>query len=156
MPFGNTSSPFLLNATIKHHFNSYSTSNSVTVQELKENLYVGDWLSGADTVEEASNMLSEALNILLAAGMILSKWHTNNDFLINQHYQFFERETEGVTKLLGMFWNPYDDMFSFKDLNLDNKFDLNFMKRNILSLIARLFDPLGLISPFTMYAKILF
>lgn len=47
-------------------------------------------------------------------------------------------------------------MFSFKGFSLGDDFDLNFTKRNFLSLIARMFDPLGLISPFTMYAKILF
>lgn len=153
LPFGNTSSPFLLNATLKHHLSSYP--DSVTVQELQENLYVDDWLSGADTVEEASKMLSEAQSILLDAGMILSRWHTNNDFLIKQHYQSFESEVDEVTKLLGMYWNSSEDMFSFKGLNLGDKYDLLCTKRNVLSLIARLFDPLGFISPFTMYAKIL-
>ncbi|XP_076037863.1 uncharacterized protein LOC143023227 [Oratosquilla oratoria] len=62
VPFGNTSSPFLLNATIRHHLNSYPVS--VTVQELQENLYVDDWLSGADTVEEANTMFLEAQSIL--------------------------------------------------------------------------------------------
>ncbi|XP_076055279.1 uncharacterized protein LOC143033676 [Oratosquilla oratoria] len=55
-----------------------------------------------------------------------------------------------------MHWKASKDVFSFKGLNLDCNFDLNFTKRNFLSLIARLFEPLGLISPFTMYAKILF
>ncbi|KAK4324412.1 hypothetical protein Pmani_004972 [Petrolisthes manimaculis] len=154
VPFGNTSSPFLLNATLKHHLNSYPVS--ITVQELQENLYVDDWLSGADTVEEASKMFNEAQNILLDAGMTLSKWHSNNDFLINQHHQYFEPQVEQVMRLLGMFWNSSMDVFSFKGLNLKNDFDLIFTKRNVLSLIARLFDPLGLISPFIMYAKILF
>lgn len=154
MPFGNTSSPFLLNSTLKHHLNSYP--DTVTVQELQENLYVDDWLSGADTVEEASKMLNEVQNILLDAGMTLSRWHTNNDFLINQHYQYFEPEVDEVTKLLGMYWNSSKDVFSFPGLNLGDKFYLNFAKGNVLSLIARLFDPLSLISPLTMYAKILF
>lgn len=153
VPFGNTSSPFLLNATIQHHLNAYP--ESATVKELKENLYVDDWLSGAYTVEEASKMLGEAQKILSGAGMTLSKWHSNSDFLINQHCQYFESEDD-VTKLLGMYWNSSEDVFSFKGLNLDEKFDLCFTKRNVLSLIARMFDPLGLISPFTMYAKILF
>ena len=109
VPFGNTSSPFLLNATLQHHFNSYH--DSVTVKELQENLYVDDWLSGADTVEEASRMLIEAQSILLDAGMTLSKWHTNNDFLIDQHYQYFEHEVDEVTKLLGMYWNSSEDVF---------------------------------------------
>ena len=153
VPFGNTSSPFLLNATIKHHLNSYP--DSVTVTELKENLYIDDWLSGADTVEDACKMFSEAQSILSEAGMTLSKWHTNNEHVISLHEQYFACDV-GTTKLLGMCWDPSDDVFSFKGFNLDNKFDLSLTKRNVLSLIARLFDPLGLISPFTMYAKILF
>ncbi|XP_066975339.1 uncharacterized protein [Macrobrachium rosenbergii] len=154
VPFGNSSSPFLLNAAIEHHLDSYN--NSVTVQELKENLYVDDWLSGVDTVEEASRMFSEAQSILLDAGMTLSKWHTNNDSLINQHYQYFEPEVEDVTKLLEMYWNSSEDVFSFEGLNLGNNFEFNCTKRKLLSLIARLFDPLGFISSFTMYAKVWF
>ena len=152
VPFGNTSSPFLLNVTIKHHLNFYS--NSVTIQELKENLYVDDWLSGANTVEEASKMLSEAQSVLSDAGMVLSKWHTNSDFLIDEHNQYFEPETS-VAKLLGMYWNSAEDVFLFKGIDLDNKKEFIYTKRNVLSLIARLFDPVGLINPFVMYAKIL-
>ncbi|XP_076037767.1 uncharacterized protein LOC143023139 [Oratosquilla oratoria] len=152
VPFGNTSSPFLLNATIRHHLNSYPVS--VTVQELQENLYVDDWLSGADTVEEANTMFLEAQSILSDAGMTLSKWNSNSKSLTHQLNQFFE--VGETTKLLGMHWKASKDVFSFKGLNLDCNFDLNFTKRNLLSLIARLFDPLGLISPYTMYAKILF
>ncbi|XP_066967891.1 uncharacterized protein [Macrobrachium rosenbergii] len=126
VPFGNISSPFLLNATIKYHLELYN--NSVTAQELKENLYVDDWLSGVDTVEEASRMFSEAQSKFLDAGMTLSKWHTNNDFLINQHYQYFEPELEDVTKLLGMYWNFSDDV-SFKGLNLGSNFEFNYTKK---------------------------
>ena len=40
VPFGNKSSPFLLNATIKHHLSLLDTTK--VVQELVENLYVDD------------------------------------------------------------------------------------------------------------------
>ncbi|XP_076044820.1 uncharacterized protein LOC143027420 [Oratosquilla oratoria] len=53
----------------------------MTVQELQENLYVDDWLSGADTVEEANTMFLEAQSILSDAGMTLSKWNSNNSSL---------------------------------------------------------------------------
>ena len=99
-------------------------------------------------------MLSEAQSVLSDAGMILSKWHTYSDFLINEHNQYFEPETS-VTKLLGMYWNSAEDVFLFKGIDLDNKKEFIYTKRNILSLIARLFDPIGLINPFVMYAKIL-
>ncbi|XP_076038999.1 uncharacterized protein LOC143024115 [Oratosquilla oratoria] len=53
----------------------------LTVQELQENLYVDDWLSGADTVEEANTMFREAQSILSYAGRTLSKWNSNNSSL---------------------------------------------------------------------------
>ena len=34
--------------------------------------------------------------------------------------------------------------------------DVTLMKRVVLSCVARLFDPLGFVSPFTMVAKMLF
>ncbi|XP_076030377.1 uncharacterized protein LOC143018673 [Oratosquilla oratoria] len=88
-------------------------------QSIRQNLCVDDWLSGADSVEEANAMFREAQSISSDAGMTFQS---------------------GI--LTG--------------LDLDCNFDLNITKRNILSLIVRLFDPLGLISTFTMYAKILF
>ena len=47
VPFGNSSSPFLLNATIKHHLTTVPQSH--VTQELNENLYVDDLLSGTDS-----------------------------------------------------------------------------------------------------------
>ncbi|XP_076035359.1 uncharacterized protein LOC143021637 [Oratosquilla oratoria] len=146
--------PIRVQRSDKDVFVAVRTIHTLTVQELQENLYVDDWLSGADTVEEANTMFCEAQSILSDAGMTLSKWNSNSKSLTHQLNQFFE--VGETTKLLGMHWKAFKDVFSFKGLNLDCNFDLNFTKRNILSLIARLFDPFGLISPFTMYAKILF
>ena len=42
-------------------------------------------------------MLNEAQNILSDAGMTLSKWHTNNDLLINEHLQYFDSDDNEVT-----------------------------------------------------------
>ena len=44
---GNTSSPVLLNATLKFHLSKFEKTR--TVEELTNNLYVDDWLTGADT-----------------------------------------------------------------------------------------------------------
>ena len=52
--FGVKSSPFLLNATIRHHLGKFGQSR--VVEELLENLYVDDWLSGADSESEVNNM----------------------------------------------------------------------------------------------------
>ena len=44
---GNTSSPFLLNATLKFNLSKFEKTRAV--EELTNNLYVDDMLTGADT-----------------------------------------------------------------------------------------------------------
>ncbi|XP_063389047.1 uncharacterized protein LOC134674826 [Cydia fagiglandana] len=54
-------------------------------------------------------------------------------------------------KILGLSWLPKEDTFTFKtSLN-----DCRCTKRSILSDIARIFDPLGLLSPVVFFAKYL-
>ena len=45
VPFGNCASPFLLNATIRHHLSKYPASR--VVQELQDNLYCDDFFVNA-------------------------------------------------------------------------------------------------------------
>ena len=43
--FGSASSPFMLNATLHHHLNHYNTP---VAEDMKENLYVDNIISGCD------------------------------------------------------------------------------------------------------------
>lgn len=155
VPFGNKSSPFLLNATIKHHLNLCPQSD--VVQELKENLYVDDWLTGAESINEGQAMFIEAAFILGKAGMTLSKWTSSNKYLVERFSDNsnFVSDKEAV-KILGMNWNMLHDYFSFDGFSIDSPLELIVTKRAVLSCLARVFDPLGLLSPFTMVVKILF
>ena len=71
--FGNASSPFLLNATVKHHLDKFDESK--VVLELKENLYVDDWLTGADSEEEIKQMKDEAGNVMSQGFLIVLQCH---------------------------------------------------------------------------------
>ena len=90
VPFGNKSSPFLLNATIKYHLDTYPASNSV-VQELQENLYVDDLLTGADSDAEGCDMIREADAIMNGAGMTFSKWSSDSLAVTDMLYHQFWR-----------------------------------------------------------------
>ena len=50
--FGITSSPFLLNGTIRHHLDKYTHSEGEVAERIKNDLYVDDLVSGCDTTEE--------------------------------------------------------------------------------------------------------
>ncbi|XP_066973185.1 uncharacterized protein [Macrobrachium rosenbergii] len=121
------------------------------VSELLENLYVDDWLSGADSPAEACARFDEACGMLKKAGMSLSKCTSNYKTLPMTE----DSIVEGV-KVLGLQWDSSSDCFTFKVENVDPFGDIVCTKRNVLSLIARCFDPLGFICPFFMHAKILF
>ena len=51
--FGVSSSPFLLNATIKHHLETYRSSKPDLVESLSRLTYVDDIVAGADSEEDA-------------------------------------------------------------------------------------------------------
>ncbi|GFW56324.1 integrase_H2C2 domain-containing protein [Trichonephila clavipes] len=55
------------------------------------------------------------------------------------------------TKALGIIWNPNLDCFLFR---IEQQRLTSFTKRMVLSTIARIFDPLGLLGPIITWAKI--
>ena len=75
---------FLLNTTIKHHLNTFQ--ETPVILELKENLYIDDWLSGADSEKEACDMFFEAKEIMAKASMPLAKWTSNSQVVSDKIY----------------------------------------------------------------------
>ena len=148
--FGINCSPFLLSATIRYHLSRFPTS--FVISELSENLYVDDLLSGADSEDEAQELFSQANRVMEAAGMTLTKWSSNNSSIIGEVSQ----EGDDFKKVLGMSWDPVLDCFTFVGVDLPSVEDLRYTKRVVLSLIARVFDHLGLVLPFTVTARFLF
>ena len=62
-----------------------------------------------------------------------------------------------VRKALGLKWNtPTDSLVFMIELDFVKlKSETLFTKRELASLVAKIFDPIGLISPFTVRSKLL-
>ena len=58
-----------------------------------------------------------------------------------------------LVKTLGVIWDPKIDQFKYSINPPDH--NITITKRNFLSKIATLFDPLGFLMPYTVRAKIL-
>ena len=95
VPFGNKSTPFLLNANIKHHLKGFSSSE--VVAELNDNFYVDDWLSGANSAEEAFVKFNEARSVLS-----LSKWSSSCKTLTDKFSKNLETSMHAENKVLGL------------------------------------------------------
>ena len=76
--FGVSSSPFLLNATIKYHLEQYLNSHPDLVATLIQSAYVDDIVTGASSEDEAFRLYSEAKDLLLHGGFNLRKFRTNS------------------------------------------------------------------------------
>lgn len=116
-----------------------------------------DVLSGADSIEEILELQSELLELCRAGGFPLK---TANDPRILGGIPKEDRlRQEPVTwtlgedthSILGLRWNPDEDCFSFSVTSLHES---AITKRTILSDTARLFDPLGWLTPVIIKAKI--
>ncbi|XP_055701637.1 uncharacterized protein LOC129800919 [Phlebotomus papatasi] len=123
-----------------------------------KDFYVDDLLTGTQTIEEAINLQEQLTALFKGGGFPLKKWTSNRQEVL-EHIPLEDRETqsvmdfnsEGGIKTLGLQWHPSTDIFTFSTAFKDGA----ITKRAVLSNMSRIFDPLGLISPVTITAKIL-
>ena len=75
--FGLSSSPFLLNATLKHHIMAYESEDPEFVQKLLESLYVDDIISGDSDDIGAYKLYIKAKSRLAEGGFNARKFVSN-------------------------------------------------------------------------------
>ncbi|GFQ86208.1 uncharacterized protein TNCT_97221 [Trichonephila clavata] len=107
--------------------------------------------------ETARRLQSELQDGLQSCGMVLHKWSFNSPYLLNSSSlsdveHSFSAESDLSVKTLGIGWKPLQDCFVFKVSILSKS---SFTKREVLSVIARLYDPLGFLGPVLTRAKVL-
>ena len=98
--FGVSFSPFLLNATIRHHMERYSTVYPQFVETFLRSIYVDDVSYGADDADSAYELYKKSKQILAKAGFNLRKFVTNSVSLSQNIQQNESRGSpEGNTHL---------------------------------------------------------
>ena len=177
--FGLTCSPFLLNGAIKEHLQKYLPLHDYqeVVLQLLENLYVDDSSNNFIGIEQCLNFHEKSKKCLADANLHLRKWAANGS-LVQNVIDDKENEFEGIPssnpqndhetyvqnsfgstskyrKVLGINWNTRTDYFVFEFANIAeaaNRFQVT--KRNILKICARFFDPLDVVCPIVLNAKV--
>ncbi|XP_060855050.1 uncharacterized protein LOC132932698 [Metopolophium dirhodum] len=125
---------------------------------LEYQTYVDDICDGADTISDVLKLQSDLVSVLSKSGLELKKWASNTPAVLQAvpaadracaPMPFGDDDGYG-TKVLGLAWHPDQDYFCCA-LSLEPS--PVFTKRGILSLVARIFDPLGLFGPVVFLAK---
>ncbi|XP_045026421.1 uncharacterized protein LOC123470314 [Daphnia magna] len=169
VPFGLSSSPFLLRATLNKHLDGMKSIYSITVRQLKEQIYVDDYLGGADNISTAKTRIQETKSIFQEAKLNMRSWVTNDKTfrkflsekgLINPIVKIFTQKLEeGQPKVLGIRWDTESDTFQFDPapiIEAATELGELVTKRNILTISARVFDPIGFLAPTTLLLKIIY
>ena len=123
-----------------------------------DNSYMDDIPASTTTSSEASTLMREIGSILSSKGFHIKEWiHNLPEDIAEECSQTTDvcngedtTETEGV---LGLRWKASVDKLSFSVKSNINLLNIN-TKRSILSTANSIFDPLGLLAPFTSRLKI--
>ena len=170
--FGVTSSPFLLNATVRHHLEQYKDTYPELVEKLIKAMYVDDIVTGANNEEAAYQLFNQAKEILREGGFNLRKFNSNSTLLQTiigvptpasnsleeescSHTVCNSREHLGEKKILGVRWDlSADNLIVSLEEVLHSMSQLRPTKRQIVSLVGKIYDPLGILSPLVILFKI--
>ena len=135
------------------------TDNENVRTAILEGFYVDDFLSGCNTLEDAKGLQDELIATLEKAKLPLRKWVSNDQTLVERLPPDMRGgdlvnlfEADSTVRTLGITWQPQKDHFKFT-CTLP-KINPPVTKRQILSEIAKLFDPIGWLTPITIKAKI--
>lgn len=157
---GTSAAPFQALLTIRELATVNGGNWPIAASVLLHDTFVDDILTGANSIEAVLECQSQLINLCAMEQFHLRKWASNT----NQLLETVAKEDRAMSpsvllassehsdlKVLGLKWDPVADTFSFKvHPSKDNS-----TKRTVLSDIARVFNPLGLLSPTTFWTKYL-
>lgn len=157
--YGTASASFLAIRCLKQLSIESENSFPSAAKIIASDFYVDDLLTGFDDFELAISTCRQIDDILKSGGFELRKWNSNNYEILNKlsgsncNDCVLDFGLNGEnTKTLGLLWSSYKDVLTY---NIKNNSLSSITKRNILSSISQIFDPLGLLSPCTIKAKML-
>ncbi len=164
--FGNTGSPFVAVFVLKEHATKYQDTWPAAVDTLVRSSLIDDILDSTDTLQDAQDIMTQLQNILADAGMRMAKCHSNHSSILANLPQeavtpgcidisnICQKDSELVNlKALGIRCDPASDNFFFV---MEAPTYAKWTKRSVLKTFPRLFDPLGLLLPFVIRARIYF
>ena len=144
--FGAKASPFLLAATLRHHFDSLRREYPNTVALIEKGFYVDDLVVSVDTIEEADRVEADAVEILSRMGANLRGWISNSS-------QKSDCDETFRKDVLGIHWRVRADTIVVAPPESLDVTSLS--KRSLLRFLAKIWDPLGLLTPLTISGKVI-
>ena len=159
--FGATDSPCIASHALRRSAQDNAKTYPIVQKVIERNIYMDDLYIAVSSPNEATNIVHETCKVCATGGFNLTKWNSNSQLvldLLNPDIRLNpETSAPQSRKVLGPPWFPEAGTFVlerklFHKIKLDEKTS----QRKLLRFVASIFDPLGIIAPFTIrFRKIL-
>jgi len=158
--YGTSAAPFLATRCLNQLAIDNREKFPVGARAAEESFYVDDLIDSVDTEEQAICIFTELSSMLSTAQLDIRKWASNSSKFLNViPKELHEKEisfniADNTIYALGIQWNSVTDCFYYSfDKCLCAR---NMTKRQLLSQLASVFDPIGFLAPLTIRAKLIF
>lgn len=149
--FGLSVSPYILNAIIRFHSEKYESD--LCSYLMKNNLYIDNFIFSSSSLETLFNVFQTITSRLAEGGFDLCSWNSNSHELCSffQSKDKFVKHQSQEERVLGYLYDKSSDSIKLNDF----EFSSVFSKRQLLSQISKVFDPLSLFLPVTIRGRLL-
>jgi len=128
-------------------------------ETINKAFYVDDCLKSVKKREDGEKIVKEVKDVLKEGGFNLTKFVTNDEILLQEideedrAKEVKEFNKEVISKALGVRWDVKEDTLK---VEVSTTEDEVITRRRMLSTIATMYDPLGIVSPCIITAKLMF
>jgi hypothetical protein len=167
MTFGATCSPSSAQYVKNRNAEEFRSEFPGAVDAIIQNHYVDDYLDSQPDRDSALQRMLQVIAIHKHGGFQICNWISSDPTLLDQipaelkaDIKTLSFAPENTERVLGLYWDQSSDSFTFMSHFITVSEDIlngekRPTKREVLSLLMSIFDPMGFISHFTVKAKIL-
>ena len=160
--FGATCSPSIVNYCLRRTADDFGEPyDNEVLKTMYRHFYVDNLLRAMDDQEKCVSLVQDVIRLCSEGGFRLNQWTTNQKEILASIPES-ERDDSVATldlnrdelpteRTLGIHWNMQTDNFTFQ-ISVRSKPET---RRGVLSIVSSLYDPLGLVAPFTLLGKML-
>ena len=135
--------------------------DALTVETARRSFYVNDCLRSVDSHQEAIALVKDLRGLLARGGFNLTKWNSNDREVMEsipsasrastvKNLDLAEQRLP-TERALGVRWNVETDQFELSVKKMDEP----LTRRGLTSTVCSIYDPLGLVAPLVLPAKLL-
>jgi len=132
--------------------------DSLIQQAIQNSFYVDDYLDSVQSVDAAKTLVFGTKDTLKVGGFNLTKFISSDQSVVesipemDRAKEVKEFNSDSQSKALGVHWDVTCDELYYK---VDIVLDRPVTKRNMLSVVASVYDPLGLVSPVVVSGRLI-